>query len=295
MTDKTVPHRTEKLYTCEIGGLDYKFFIPAAAAPGASSFKDSLRLFIVPHLGLGDQIICNGLVREIRNLVGPVAVICYLRQLELISYMYRDDPGILVLATLNPRDSISARTSDIPVPSDSWSPLTFSPPNICLGLSYIEFMRNRFTSGESELTFDEVFYEQVGIDFEKRFSKFYFQRDHEREDEVFKSLVNPGEEYIFVHDDPARGMNINPEYLPDNFKIIRNDKSINPFHYGKLFENATELHLMQSGIHELCNSMSLDKPEIYIHEYIRKYSSFLVSKARPPDTRQFVMDGGVVR
>jgi hypothetical protein len=53
--------------------------------------------YIYHHLGLGDHIICNGLVRYYRDMYQKVTVFCKLHNFENVKYMYRDDENIIVL------------------------------------------------------------------------------------------------------------------------------------------------------------------------------------------------------
>jgi hypothetical protein len=122
--------------------------------------------------------------------------------------------------------------------------------------------------------FDEGFYHFAGVDFKHRFDKFYIKRNLEEEDRIYKTLINPGEKYIFLHDEKSLGHIIDRDKVRKDLKIIENDKDINLFNYRKLFENATEIHVMQSGIFDFINSIPLPKPSIHVHMYVRGYSDW---------------------
>jgi hypothetical protein len=117
-------------------------------------------------------------------------------------------------------------------------------------------------------TFDKAFYKLARLDFDLRFSKFYFERDYSKEENLSKTLNPSGEKYAFVHDDPDRGYSIDIEC---DFNIIRNDKRFGLFDYIGLLENAEQIHLMQSSFKDLINSYKMDKPKIYQHNYVRNY------------------------
>ena len=53
--------------------------------------------YIYHHLGLGDHIICNGMVRHYKEIYGKVTVFCKPHNYENVKYMYRDDEDITVL------------------------------------------------------------------------------------------------------------------------------------------------------------------------------------------------------
>ena len=54
--------------------------------------------YIYHHLGLGDHIICNGLVRHIKKFEDVVYVFCKPHNTKNVEYMYRDNPNIKVLS-----------------------------------------------------------------------------------------------------------------------------------------------------------------------------------------------------
>ena len=128
------------------------------------------------------------------------------------------------------------------------------------------------------MTFDEAFYDLANLDFKIRFSKFYFDRNLEKEREVFRELNPKKEKYVYVHDDPDRGFVIREQKYRQDLKIIKNDFRFNLFDMLGVIENAEEVHTMQTGMLDLINSVKLEKPKIFLHAYVRKYSNFLHSK-----------------
>ena len=53
-------------------------------------------IHIYHHLGLGDHIICNGLVRKIKESHEKVVVFCKTPNYENVSYMFKDDSNIII-------------------------------------------------------------------------------------------------------------------------------------------------------------------------------------------------------
>ena len=45
-------------------------------------------IYIYHHLGLGDHIICNGLVRFLQKKHNQVSLFCYQHNIENVSFMY---------------------------------------------------------------------------------------------------------------------------------------------------------------------------------------------------------------
>ena len=53
--------------------------------------------YIYHHLGLGDHIICNGIVRHYNEIFKSVTVFCKPHNFTNVEYMYRDNGSIIIL------------------------------------------------------------------------------------------------------------------------------------------------------------------------------------------------------
>ena len=217
--------------------------------------------YIHHHLGLGDHIICNGMVRHFCKKYDNVVIFSYTRYYENVNYMYRDLDNLEIFDFDREEDAIMFVESNTTVKNNLIKP-GFEKLDSCL----------------DRMTFDEAFYHLAGLDFQIRFDEFYIERDMDRENEVCKTLNPDGEKYIFVLDDPDRGYNIDMEKITNEYKIIRNDYQFGMFDYIKLLENAEEIHMMQTGFLDLVNSYKMDKPKIYRHNYVRNYPAAIHSK-----------------
>ena len=119
--------------------------------------------------------------------------------------------------------------------------------------------------------------ELVNLDPERRFNDFYYEREESEEDRVLAKLNPENKEFVFVHDDPARGFEISDEKIKEmcgDVHIIRNDITENIFHFCKLLEKAKEIHLMESAFKSLVEVLdTTDK--IFFHNFREGASSFL--------------------
>ena len=167
--------------------------------------------------------------------------------------MYRDDDDIIVL----------------PVGEDSDVHNYINQNNLNSDLIVVGFDKLRFDNSK---TFDEGFYNTINLPFSFRFSKFKFERNNEKELEVYNELNPNNEPYIYVHDDKERGFEIDRNKINNNLKIIENDKRFLMFDMLKIIENATEVHSMQTGMKDLINSYKFNKPKFYLHWYVRPYN-----------------------
>jgi hypothetical protein len=203
------------------------------------------------HLGLGDTIECNGIVRYYAEKYDKVHVFSKERNYNMISYMYRDNQNIVVHKV--PENNEYAGVSKF-LENFEGSVLVPGHQNY--------FRKDGWGPGET-------FYHLANVPWECRNSKFFFERDLKKEQEVC-DLINPDKErYIFVHDDPSRGFNLN---IDTPYKIIKNNPSVNMFNIVKLLEEAEEIHCMSSSILCLidCLSTSVKFPKLYLHYNIRK-------------------------
>lgn len=217
--------------------------------------------YIYHHLGLGDHFICNGLVRHYYSIYGKIRLFCKNHLKDNIVFMYRDLPNLEVI---NLRDD--QEVEEYIISND-----------VKKNVIKVGFDKLRLALKDVE-TFDQGFYYQENIPFDFRFSKFYIERDSDREDYLFKKLTKNLNDYAFVHDDPDRGMHIDLSKLNTGMPIIKNDKNYLITDYLKILENAKEIHLMQSCFKDMINSYVMKKPKIYLHNYIRNYDNFANSK-----------------
>jgi len=214
-------------------------------------------LHVHHHLGLGDHIICNGLIR---SLVGVRA--------DTVSVFVRDGnlPRVARMFDNEPRIQL------IPIPSDACvtdvSNLQFV--NTHMQTHRGELLRLGFDqmNKAAQLNFDEVFYIFAGVPFDNRWTKFYIRRDHTEEQRVLSKLNPTREPYMFVHDDPSRGFSFDP---PNSrgLKIIRNDPTEDIFSMIGVLENATEIHCMESSFRCLIESIPSITCPLFLHKMVR--------------------------
>lgn len=216
--------------------------------------------YIYPHLGLGDAILCNGLIRNICKIYDEVTLAVTLQNVESIRYMFRD---------LNLQYMI---TTDIEMINFLKNVASYNKFEISE-----TFIRNNIGT----YNFDECFYRQNDLDYNKRWSDFYIKRDSTLEDEALKMLI-PKTPFIFVHDDISRGFKIKEDYLDSTLPIFRPDNTYtgNIFAYLKILENAKEIHCMDSSFKHLVDSMTTIKAKLFYHIYVRGSSKYSWTKSK---------------
>lgn len=217
-------------------------------------------VFIHHHLGMGDHIICNGLIRSLlkKKSCEYIHVFAKENNSKNVSRMFDDDPRIEIISIPNNQTV-----------------------NLQKEMSYVnEFIKkNKITNfmrcGFDDLgkfgnpkIFDQVFYLSANIPYENRWSEFKLRRDPIAEKKVLNKLNPTGDKYIFVHDDPNRGIEFNPKN-PNNFKIIKNEPSENIFDMIMFLENAEEIHCMESSFRCLIDQLQDIICPLYFYTGVR--------------------------
>lgn len=204
--------------------------------------------YIYHHLGLGDHIICNGIVRHYKEIYGKVTVFCKPHNYENVKYMYRDDKDITVLPVGEDLD-VNRYIFENKISNDV----------IKIGFETLSFVNCA--------TFDEGFYLGNHVPFLTRFQKFNIERDLNLEEKIMSELNPNNERYIFTH-------NVDKNKIKSKLKVIENPTNYSIFNLITLIENAEEVHLMESSIKCLVNSYKMDKPKFFYHNYVRGYPPY---------------------
>lgn len=196
-------------------------------------------IYILGHLGLGDHIVTNGLVRVVADRYDLVQVPCYLHNYESVAFMYRDTPKIQAVAIRDESDAVRLSQLNTSLRLGYYAPDTF----------------NR------EL-FDKEFYRHAGVNFSDRWDRFYVKPPQDEE-----KISHSG--FVFVHEDAERG------FLIDKSKV-NSSKIIYPVKNGPIFNNlglinsSSEIHCINSCFIILVDSLpDIPDQKLFIHNYCR--------------------------
>jgi len=221
--------------------------------------------YIYHHMGLGDHFTCNGLVRHYYKQYDKLYLFCYKHFESNIQFMYRDLPNLYTIGL----------SSDVEV--DEY----ISKNNLNDQLIKIGFDKSRALQHQVE-TFDEGFYLAENLPFSIRFDEYFVERDMDKEMELYQTLNPTDEDFIFVHEDPERGMFLDKSRIRQDLKIIGNDKKFLIFDYIYLLSKAKEVHVMQSSLKDMINSYSFPNTKCILHNYVRNYDSYANTKGLNP-------------
>jgi len=199
------------------------------------------------HLGLGDHIICNGLVNEMSRHKN-IYLICKMQYYKNIRYLYRENNNVKVI----PLTKVMTRSIK-------------SEKKISKLLSFFLFTKINYIGFQQEEGdyFDELFYKQANIDFKYRYMSFYVPNDSE-------NMINiPNSKFRLIHKESSLGnynLNIESDDLINIF--VSKELGKNIFSYIDLIKSAQEIHCVDSAFIHLVDSLKLSN-SLYFHD-VRK-------------------------
>lgn len=205
-------------------------------------------LYIYHHMGLGDHIICNAIVRNYAIQNDKIYLFVKPHNYENVSFMYRDLNNIEYLQ------------------GDDWFAHDYIRDNKINNLLIIGFDKLN-----NSINFDRSFYEQIGMNFEKKWTDFYFKRDMEKEMNLFNSLNLKENEYIFINEDRKRNFLFDKNKYRQDLKIVNSDLDCGLFDLCYIMENALEVHLMESSLKCLSEHIDIKTNSLFYHTYVRNY------------------------
>ena len=210
-------------------------------------------LFIHHHLGLGDHIICNGLIRYISQKY-TVKLFCKNKNLNNVSIMFRDNNNISLIGIDSDEDID-----------------TFHVDNkLTVGVA----LNTAFNLNRLNCCWDQIFYEQANIPFEISWLNFKINQP-------IQQNSKPDEPYAFICDRGSDGINGIDENIIDKslIKIYSNTGGF--FDNIDLISRASEIHCINSAyIHLIDRLLISDRIKLFYHKnFIPKpYSNFTLRK-----------------
>lgn len=204
------------------------------------------------HLGLGDALICNGLIRTLLERGLELKIPCYTHNLPSLKAMFWDVLDRIEFVSFNANDE---RYRDAVMGANE--------PSIDLGYYGKGFDPNRW---------DESFYRQAGIPFLFKWTKFHSAEIAPEASTMyanpaaFSKTEAPKPGGRFIHDDEERGFVIPLDGLRPNPKWGRITEWI------RTVANATEIHCINSSfaiLADLIGGLEGITPRKYLHRYAR--------------------------
>ncbi len=192
------------------------------------------RVLLFFHLGLGDMLVSNALIRYMCSHHEDVVVIVKKPYMQSALFLWKDVDNLSLYPVTGQRDT---------VPLDVFTSLGFT----CVVLG-----DNGITPWRKSLDWTKDLYAQAGVPTNIIRRGFILHRDRDREQATYdRMLAGHDGPYVFVHDDPLRGYTIDSSRLPRH-KVIHPGRveDENPstclFDYCRVIERAEEVHVIDS-------------------------------------------------
>jgi len=198
------------------------------------------------HLGLGDHIVCNGLLNYFSESFDKIYLPVKSRDINNINYLYKDNQKIEVFKIEH-----SSEVEDIN---------SFAKKNNLITLK-VGFKKRK-------PPFNLSFYDQFGLPYSYSISKFRVPRDIKKEKNLYqhlKDVYKVKDRYQVVHNQSSYGkvsLQVNNE-LPTIFIEKETDLYKNIFLYSKVIKNATEIHCLDSSFLHLVERVETDAELIF--------------------------------
>jgi hypothetical protein len=207
------------------------------------------------HHGMGDELICNGLVREYCKKYKTVGIFCLKRNYPSVSYMYRDLSNLRIHVVSSHTERLRFRFLN---------PLRFGQNR------YDEIWTIDAYDDESGIRFERQVYARFGVPLEKKWDSFFVKRDSEREVALLKKTGITGP-FQFVHDDSR--FPLDRSRISQTLPVIEPTKELtnNVFDCCGIIERAAEIHVVDSSFIVLIDCLQYVNTDqrLYKHNYAR--------------------------
>ena len=207
------------------------------------------------HHGMGDELICNGLVREYCKRYETIGIFCLKRNYPSVSFMYRDLTNLRIQVVNSHTERMRFRL-----------------------FNAFRFGQNRYDEvraidaydDESGIRFERQIYNKFGVPLEKKWDSFFVERDRTREEAIIKKVGVSGP-YQFVHDDSR--FPLDRARISQTLPIIQPTKELtnNVFDCCGVIERAAEIHVVDSSFIVLIDCLPYvnETQRLYKHQYAR--------------------------
>ena len=223
-----------------------------------------MNIYIYQHLGLGDMISNNGLIRYLVNLNSQTKfffIFCKKMHLRSVKFMYRDQKKIKIIPVTNNPDNEQKEIKSF------LKKVKKDYEIIKIGHEFYHLTGKLNPNSSTNPWHCTVnFYKQFGLPYHYRFKKTFWKRNYKNEKKLFNRLVKKNKNNIFVHDDSNRNLIINLSNFKNKFHIVRNNEKNFIFDYGLIIERAKEVHLIESSFRQLCETLNIKTKKLFLYK-----------------------------
>ena len=213
-------------------------------------------VYIYHHLGLGDHIICNSIIRIYAKKYDKVFHFVKPNNFENVAFMYRDLKNLYLL-------KMQSHEID-----------QFLNINPSINIIRIGYTKEYFKKLADDVynSFDIGFYDMASIDLVEKWNSFYIKRDIKREKEVFYDILSlkDNDKFIFIHEDSNRNFLIDRNRMVNDVRIISAEdfKNVRVFDFLFTIERAHSVNVMASSFYCLIDTAQIATNELVLHDYV---------------------------
>lgn len=221
------------------------------------------KIFVKTHLGMGDNIVHNGMIRKIAqdNPDCQIYTAAKEHNFKNVEFMFRDNDKITVIS-VNGDSGMAVHLRDT---------------------QYDKIITTHFADNNSlsyERYFDDAFYMLASMDPKIKTEYFHIDRDYDKENEIYDELVtkNGITDYVFVHEKSEDRILIDRNRLEPNLPVIIADRKYGMFDLLKVIENAKSVNVVSSSFLSLFMCKKFNK-NTFAHMYSdRKFIAPYITK-----------------
>lgn len=198
-------------------------------------------IIIHHHSGLGDAIICNGIINYLSEKFDKIYLAAHNKISNHLDYLYSENDSVELLIYDDQKEIY--KNKKIPV----------------LRIGFEKNNKN----------FNTSFYEQIGLDYEISFDYFYIPTDENKEKNLQNHLIKEYKvtnQFGLIHQVSSYGkVNLNIKNTFNNIFVEKEtDIYKNIFLYKKVIENAVEIHCIDSSFLHLVERVPTSA-KLYFH------------------------------
>jgi hypothetical protein len=205
------------------------------------------------HLGLGDHIVCNGLVNYVSTNNNKIYLPVNTLFKDQITYLYRDNKKIEIF----PVNLGEVNNADSEVEKLAYEK---NIPILKIGFE------NRLNK---KIPFYKSFYKQIGLKYNISYKYFNPSSDEKKEEQLYNHLIKlfniENNKYILIHDEASdtryklkTDTDLKAINLSNEFDIFDNI-----FLYKKIINDASEIHCINSSFAHLVDRFDTSGKLIY--------------------------------
>jgi len=198
-------------------------------------------IIIHHHSGLGDAIICNGMVNHLSEKFDKIYLAAHYKIFDHLDYLYSENDNVELIYYEKAIDLY--KNNKLPV----------------LRIGFEKNNKN----------FNTSFYKQLDLDYEISFDMFHIPTDESKENDLQNHLIDKYKvknQFILIHQESSYGRvdvktqsDLNKIYVEKETDIFKNI-----FFYKKVIENSQEIHCIDSSFLHLVERVPTSA-KLYFH------------------------------